>query len=287
MARKKSKRKLIITLIITALVILAVISFFFLRRNNIYMTATAENGDIETYFSFSGNVESKNTENVMSEKLMQISKIKVSEDEKIKKDTVLFVTSQGEEIKSKTEGTVSEIYAEEGMTVMSGMKLCDIIDFDNLRITVKIDEYDLSSISKDKDVTVIIGALDKEIAGKVSSVSKTAVNQNGVAYFTGIIELAKDEAIKIGMTAEIRILNKSAKNVLLIPVKALSFDDNDKPYVIVKNDRGRYVTASVEIGINDGKNAEVLKGLNKGQEVFYKKTKSDTENYRRLEHSSR
>jgi multidrug efflux pump subunit AcrA (membrane-fusion protein) len=274
--KKKSKSGLVIGIVATVVVVGLIVVPMITNKGKIYTEQAVKKDSINTYYTFSGNVESKNTQNMMAEKIMQISDIKIAEGNKVAKDDIIFKTSQGDEIKAKVAGTISKIYVEEDESVMAGAKLCDIIDFDNLKVTVKVDEYDLSSIAKDKEVSVTIGAIDKEITGKVSSVSDTAINENGVAYFTATLDLTVEKDIKVGMSAEAKILNKSANNVLTVSMKTLQFDENDKPYVYIKGDKDVPTKRVVKIGINDGKTIEIAEGLTEGQTIMYlKSTSSD------------
>jgi multidrug efflux pump subunit AcrA (membrane-fusion protein) len=274
--KKKSKSGLVIGIVATVVVVGLIVVPMITNKGKIYTEQAVKKDSINTYYTFSGNVESKNTQNMMAEKIMQISDIKIAEGNKVAKDDIIFKTSQGDEIKAKVAGTISKIYVEEDESVMAGAKLCDIIDFDNLKVTVKVDEYDLSSIAKDKEVSVTIGAIDKEITGKVSSVSDTAINENGVAYFTATLDLTVEKDIKVGMSAEAKILNKSANNVLTVSMKTLQFDENDKPYVYIKGDKDVPTKRVVKIGINDGKTIEIAEGLTEGQTIMYlESTSSD------------
>lgn len=267
--KKKSKAGLILALVLGA-GILALGAFLIFRPNAATLnSATVTKASIETYYTFSGNIASKNMQNVMASSVLQISELNVQEGDRVEKDTVLFKTSQGQEIKAQIAGTVSKIYVEADQQVMAGAQLCDIYDFDSLKVTVKVDEYDLSSIAKDKEVAVSIGALDKTLTGTVSSISDTATTQQGVAYFSAVIDLPKDEAIKVGMTAEAKILNKQVADVLTIPMKAISFDDLDNPYVLVKDANGATKNQSIKVGLNDGKLVEITEGLTEGQTIYY------------------
>ncbi|MGH4120599.1 efflux RND transporter periplasmic adaptor subunit [Clostridium sp.] len=276
--KKKSKSGLVIGIVVAVVIVGLIVIPMITNKANLYTEQTVKKDSINTYYTFSGNVESKNTQNVMAEKIMQISDIKIKEGNKVAKDDILFKTSQGDEIKAKVAGTISKINVDEDESVMAGAKLCDIIDFDNLKVTVKVDEYDLSSIEKDKEVSVTIGAINKEITGKVSSVSDTAINENGVAYFTATLDLTVEKDIKVGMSAEAKILNKSANNVLTVSMKTLQFDENDKPYVYIKGDKEIPTKRAVKIGINDGKTIEIVEGLTEGQTIMYLKSTSSSDN---------
>jgi len=273
--KKKSKKGLIIG--ISILVIAGFIGVhMFKPRTSQYTDVTVKKANIETYYSFSGSVASKNTQNVLANSMMQISKVNYKENDVVKKDAVLFTTSSGQQIKSQIDGTVSKIYVEKDQNVSAGAKLCDIIDFNNLQIEVKVDEYDLKSISEGKAVSVKINSLDKEMTGKVSSISDTATNENGVAYFTAVVNLPKDDAVKVGMTAEVKILNQQADNVLTIPMQALQFDSENKPYVLIKSEKGLPVKQYVTVGINDGVTVGITEGVAEGQMISYIPVTSST-----------
>src|ERR1035437_6479130 len=98
----------------------------------------------------------------------------------------------------------------------AGTKLADIVDLDALQVTVKVDEYDLPAIALNKDVEVTVNAINKTINGKISKISKTAVVQNGVAYFTAVINLGKDADIKVGMSCDAKLINQQVTNVVTI-----------------------------------------------------------------------
>jgi multidrug efflux pump subunit AcrA (membrane-fusion protein) len=115
-------------------------------------------GDIFTYYSFSGNIQAKNRQTVMSEKVMQISEVDVKDGDAVKEGDILMKTTTGDEITAPIDGEVVNLNAEENAQVMAGFKLMDIVDYKHLEVEVKVDEYDLSAIKAGKETTVTIGA---------------------------------------------------------------------------------------------------------------------------------
>lgn len=267
------------TIIFSTIIIIAalLIGSYLMKRAYVkYESIMAKTGDITTYFSFSGNVESKNRQILISEKQMQVSVIHVKEGDMVKQGDVLLTTSLGEELKAKIDGEVVKIYVEEGGLYTSGRSLMDIVDFDNLQISVKVDEYELEAVTKGKETIVDIGALDKKIKGVISSVSKVGQTINGVTFFTAEIELESDPTVLIGMSAEVRIKNQSVENAVTLPVTVIQFDDYNKPYVL-KSGRAANSTVKqeIEIGINDGTMVEIKSGVQSGEVVLFKnETKS-------------
>src|SRR5665648_318998 len=201
--RKSRKGKWIVISILTVAMIGIGATLLMRPTPTAYESVVAEIGDIATYYSFSGNVTTKNRQTVVSSKLMQVAEIKVKEGDAIKRDTVLIKTTTGDQIKSKISGEVANITVEENAQIMAGTKLLEIVNYNNLEVDVKVDEYDITALEKGKEASVKIGAINKEINGKISSMSKEGQIVNGVTYFTATIDLKKDEK---GVTVKTEIV---------------------------------------------------------------------------------
>lgn len=271
MKKSKGIRNGIISVVIIGLIGMAYISTTTTDYSIFYEEGTATQGDLETYYTFNGNLQSQNVQNVVAESNTFISDILVEEEQDVEDGDVLVELSDGSEITAKQNGTVSDIYVEKEQPVTLGTPLMDIYDFNNFEVAIKVDEYDLNSLEIGKEMTVYVNALDKELTGTVTDISDTATTINGVAFFTAIIELPEDDKLKVGMTAEAKTLNQSAENVVYIPMKAINVGDDGGAYVYVKNEKGDLVKENVEVGINDGQYIEITDGLNKNDIYYYQK----------------
>ena len=237
-----------------------------------YDSITAMVEDVTTYYSFSGNIEAKNKESVVLTAMNQIDTIEVSEGDQVKKDEVLFTTLQGSEVKASIDGEVANIYVTEGDVVTAGTIIMDLTDYSNLQVKVKVDEYDVKSVEVGKEAIVTINALDKEVKGTVSHLSKEAQSLNGVSYFVATIDLNEDSELRVGMSTEVKMVNESVTDVIVIPMSALQFDYTNLPYVYYRNNQGEVMTKTVELGITDGTLVEVISGLEEGEEILIPKT---------------
>ncbi|MFZ7120233.1 MAG: efflux RND transporter periplasmic adaptor subunit [Eubacteriaceae bacterium] len=274
MNKKKSNfKKWIIGVVV--IVIIAVVVIPLMKPSQIsYESVNAKKGDITTYYSFSGNIETKNRQSVLSGKVLQIYDIKVKEGDIVEEDDELIRTRAGERIKAGIDGEVVDILVEDNEQVMSGMKLIEIVDYNNLQISVKVDEYDLSAVKKGKETTVKINALDKEIESEISSVSKEGNISSGVSFFTAIVDLKNDKELKTGMSAEVELIKEQAVDVVTVPMYAVQFDDDNTPYVLIEDDEGAIVQKEVETGINDGTTVEIKSGVSDGQTIYYSTSES-------------
>lgn len=270
-AKNKSNKGLWLGIGIGVVAVALVVSPQLLSKGKLaaYQSAGVTKETIQTHYTFTGSVGSKDSETLMAQKITQIKEIKVEEGALVKKDDVLIISQDGTKIKASVNGTVTNMAVEVNQQVMAGAKLCEIVNFDNLEVIVKVDEYDLSAIHQGDQIDVTIHAIDKDIVGTVSKVSDTAINQNGIAFFTATVDLAKDKDIKVGMTAEATILSEEAVDALTIPMKALMFDQDHTPYVYTKNSDGTMTKLALMVGINDGKTVEITRGVSNGSTIYY------------------
>lgn len=274
--RKKGNKTVLIWSIIGVLAVASGITLYAMPKKTSYSEVKATTGNLATNYSFSGSVEAKNRQTVFADKTMQIKEIKVQEEQKVSTDTVLMTTVMGGEIKSKIAGEVSSIYVDENAQLMPGAKLIDIVDYSDLQLKVQIDEYDLSAVSEGKDATVSIHSFKKDVSGKITDVSKEGEYANGVTNFTATISLAHDNNLRVGMSAEAKVLNQSVTNVVLLPMSAIQFDANNNPYVLIKVSNNVPKTVEITLGLNDGVHAEIKSGVTANDTVLVPPTVKST-----------
>lgn len=224
-------------------------------------------GDISTYYSFSGSIEAKNRQTIFADQALQIKEFEVQTGEVVTTDDIVYRTNRGVNIKSEIDGEVINIFVEEGEQLMPGAKVMEIVDYKNLQLKVKVDEYDLKAIKTGIPVNVTIHALDKDFQGTITDVDKEGVYMNGITFFNTTISIENEGDILGGMSAEAKVLNENAKDVAILPMSAIKFRDDNSPYINIKNNDG-IEDVDVELGISDGVNVEIKSGVNIGDKVF-------------------
>lgn len=153
---------------------------------------------------------------------------------------------------------------------MPGTKIIEIVDYKDLQLKAKVDEYDLKAIKKDVTANITIHALNKDFDGIVTDVAKEGINMNGVTFFNATISIVNEGDILVGMSAEAKVLNQSARNVAVLPMTAIKFRDDNSPYVNVKKD-GVIEDINIELGITDGVNVEIKSGVKSSDKIFVPK----------------
>lgn len=266
----KSKNKTI-KWIVGIVVLAAVLIFFIPKLRGPREVAGDEievkTGNIETFYSFSGSIEAKNRQTIFSDQAMQIKEFKVAKGDLIEKDDILYRTNRGEDIKSPINGEVFEIFVEEDEQLVPGAKIIEIVDYNDLQLKVKVDEYDLKAIEKDLVANITINSLNKDVEGIVTDISKEGVYMNGVTFFDTTLSIANEGDILVGMSAEAKILNEKAEDVAILPMTSINFYDNNSAYVNIKDDK-TIEEKEIELGITNGINVEVKSGVVAGDKVF-------------------
>lgn len=271
--KKRSKIKKWISISVLIIVVVGIGVVLLMRPTpTIYESVIAESGDITTYYSFSGNIATKNRQTIISEKVMQISEIEIAEGDSVEEGDVLMKSTTDDEIVAKISGEIVNLNVEENAQVMTGIKLLEIVDYSDLEISVKVDEYDISAIEVGKETSVTIGAIDKELTGTISNISKEGQVLNGITFFVATIDLEPDDSLRVGMSAEVKLISDQANGVVTLPMTAIQFDDNNNPYVLKKDANDIIINTEITTGINDSSTVEVTSGITKGEDIFYPST---------------
>lgn len=160
-----------------------------------------------------------------------------------------------------------------GATIRRGQPLFAIANRQHLNVLAKIDESDANRIKEGQRIQVSSAAFPMPITGKISSIAGEAMpdSQPGSASFMIIGELdplpaALRQLVKLGMTANVRIIVDSRRAALVVPLPAIR---GAAPYaeVMAQNQSGEWVPRPVKIGLITETGAEILSGLKVNEPV--------------------
>lgn len=116
---------------------------------------------------------------------------------------------------------------------------------------------------------------DEENAGseedeEESSEEAESEDDNGTVYYSVNIRFSNDSTLRPGMSASCIITVLNRDDVLAVPIEAVYFDDEGKPFVYRENGKEKE-TAYVKLGSSDAMNVEIKSGLKKGDKIKYDK----------------
>lgn len=169
------------------------------------------------------------------------------------------------------DGIVAAVYIREGQQ-LSAMTYANpaisLIDPSEIKMNGVIDEIDVPKVKLGQEAIVILDALpDKEVKGRITFISPESTTEMGVVFYKTTITLENpDEELKDGMSATAEIIIEQHDDVLLIPNRAIQ-GSWENPFVEVVTDE-QIEKRQISIGLSDGIYAEVLSGLEEGEEVI-------------------
>jgi len=170
------------------------------------------------------------------------------------------------------DGLVTFIHGKVGQNVSlseTALKSFLTIQSDNLIVEANVPETDVSKIKPGDEVEMTIDAFDftEKFQGKVVYIDPAETIIQGVVYYQikTIFEL-KDERLKSGMTTNLDIITAEKEDVLVIPTRAIRYEDSIR-YVDVLNN-GASEKVIITTGLESDQYAEVTSGLREGDKII-------------------
>ncbi len=170
-------------------------------------------------------------------------------------------------VTSPISGVISVKNAKAGEFVSSQSPAYIVVDIDTVNVDVKVSELIINSLSTGKQVPVYIRSISEEpIMGEITTVSPSA-DQSGM--FPVKVEIKNaDHKIKPGMFANIHFVKEEKEGTYVLPRNVVLESANER-YVFVA-DNGVARKAVVQTGIDNGKEIEVLSGINGEDNIIVK-----------------
>ncbi len=208
-------------------------------------------------------------------------------------------------ITAPIDGTVLAVVTQEGQTVNAVQSAPTIVilgQVDVMTIRAEISEVDVIKVNPGQDVyfnilgdpdrryTATLDAIepapesiknDSSFSSSSSASASTSASSSSSStsaiYYNGIFSASNsDGRLRTYMTAEVHVVVARAKRAMTIPSTALAQRNSDGTYLVqVVGSDGAISPRHVTIGLNNKLTAEVLSGLQEGEQVVVRKTKAE------------
>lgn len=178
----------------------------------------------------------------------------------------------GATIIAPMDGTVMEIAGDVGDTADTSTFIT-LADMERPNLEIYIDETEMNLMQTGNKVSVVFDAIpDRIFEGIVTQVEPMLATVSNYDVVQGLVNLndtqtSAGRSLLLGMGAEVELVAGEAENVLLIAVDALFNIEGNKAMVWVENADGSFTSRSIEIGLMDYYQAEVISGLKQGDTV--------------------
>ncbi|MDO6512947.1 efflux RND transporter periplasmic adaptor subunit [Neptuniibacter sp. 2_MG-2023] len=187
-------------------------------------------------------------------------------------------------ISSPMDGTVIYVSVEEGQTVNTNQSTPSIIELaqlDVMTVKAQVSEADIINVRAEQEVYfTILGSTGKRYPGVLRSIepgptlltgddSTLIIGDDEAIYYNALFDVKNpDNLLRFGMTAQVSIVLESAEDALLVPSQVLMKKPGPDPAYQVLVKQGEQVEPhDVKVGINNKIYAQILSGLEEGDEI--------------------
>ena len=178
-------------------------------------------------------------------------------------------------VRSTISGMVLAVPVEQGNSVIesntfnAGTTIATIADMKEMIFGGKIDETEVGKISEGMPLILQIGAIeDARFEAILEHISPKGVEENGAIQFEikADVVLRDDQFIRAGYSANADIVLARVDSVLAVPESVVQFE-NDTAFVEVETDPQVFEKRTVELGLSDGIQIEVVSGLTESDKI--------------------
>ena len=167
-------------------------------------------------------------------------------------------------ILSPLDGNVQRRHVDPGALASSSSPLLTIVNTDPAEVVVFVPENDLFLAEVGRDALVTLRDGSESFVGRVSRVAPALSVSTRTTEI--VIDIPNEDGrLRPGMSAEVSIVARQARNALAVPDVALMFPAGHAAVYRVID--GMAYTTPVKIGIEDESYTEILDGLSEGDTV--------------------
>ena len=234
--KKRGKKRKLVRRIILALILVVILGgaawlgIMSLRQEYTvtYDEYSATTGTISNALSFSGSLQARSNVTYTASSPATVRAIYVTREQNVKAGDALMRLSSGQTVEAEFDGRINQLYVAEGDKVSSGANLVQVVDFEHLQVSVRVDEYDISSVHAGDQCRVSTVATENTFTTTIDSINYVSSSTGSVAYYTATAYVDVAEGIYPGMQVTVTIPKEEAADVVILREAALSFDLNNQ-----------------------------------------------------------
>jgi RND family efflux transporter MFP subunit len=177
------------------------------------------------------------------------------------------------------EGLVSAVNYDVGDTTGTSAA-AGVADLSKLQVKVTVAEVDMAKLKVGDTAQMTLDALPgNTYTAKVVAIGPVGTVTQGVVNYPVTVSVSdNDPAIKPGMTANLAITVDQRQNVLLVPIRAVRTQGNQKIVTVLY--KGQQIPVPVQLGLENDTSAEITSGLQEGDVILLTQTTTTGSNAR-------
>ena len=271
--KKHILRRVLVTLLVLA--VLAGAGLFAvdkLRQQYVvtYDAYTAARGTISNSLSFSGSLQLIDSATYTADASTTVRSVFVEKGADVKKGDKLMRLTNGQSVEAEFDGRVNQLMVTEGDSVASGAELVQVADFSHMKVSVRVDEYDINDVRVGDACRVTTTATERVFESALADINYISSSGGSVAYYTATayVDVAQDAGVYPGMQVTMTIPQQEAADVVVLKMDAVSFDENNRAFVYTVGEGEEMEKTYIETGVSNGNYVEIKSGVSENDTVY-------------------
>ena len=171
------------------------------------------------------------------------------------------------------DGTVVSITSRQGQTLNTNQMaptIMRIADLSTMTVQTQVSEADIGKLRTGMEVYfTTLGSQGRRWYSKLNRIQPTPEILNNVVLYNALFDVPNENRLLMTqMSTQVFFIESQAKDVLLVPMSALTFAPRTRSAVVkVMNGDGDIEERKVLIGVTNRVQAQIVEGLNEGEKV--------------------
>ncbi len=171
------------------------------------------------------------------------------------------------EIRSPIDGFVTERPQYAGELATANQPLLTVMDISTLIAKAHIAQSDAAQLKVGNSAQIRVAGSEDPIPAKVTLVSP-ALDPGSTTIEVWVQSNKSNPALKPGITAQIQITARSAKDALTVPASAVFKNDDGSEYVVVAGSDNHAAVKTIQVGIRGKERVQITTGVNAGDKII-------------------
>ncbi|MFH1644765.1 MAG: efflux RND transporter periplasmic adaptor subunit [bacterium] len=249
----------------------------------------------------SNQLSKDNFENIKNKFEVSKANLKIARAE-LEKKTIEYNNTK---IMSPEDGIITKVGITKGMKITTDLDATVLFemakDLTQMEVILDIDESDIGKIEKDQEIKFTVDTFPgRNYKGKIKKISYSSKRKSNLQTYEAIAVVKnKDKSLRPGMTVNAKIITDKKKSCKIISNQAFQINPENLKFIakkitfdfypIEKNEKKKikksyknksyikfvwckngqsFIEKTVEVGITDDNNYEIIKGLNTHEEII-------------------
>jgi multidrug efflux pump subunit AcrA (membrane-fusion protein) len=171
------------------------------------------------------------------------------------------------QIKSPIDGVVTDRPLYQGDLATANQPMLTVMNLSRLIAKAHIPQAEAASLRVGNPAELKVAGLDDPVKAVVTLVSP-ALDPGSTTIEVWVEARKPNPAVRPGMTVEVSMVAKTAKDAIVVPAGAVFKTDEGANYVLLAGSDAKAHQKKVQVGIRNTEMAQVLSGINAGDAVI-------------------